>query len=181
MSENTQTAPTGTSAIEAAAAALKQAEKPAEATATTTTQGEPDAGDEALGDAGKKALKAERDARAVAEKALAEAKAKLDQIEAANMSDLERAQKEAAEAKEIAAKATADALRFRVAAQHGISDEDAELFLTGADLDTLTKQATRLKDRAPTGPQPDLSQAATPPALNSDGLTEALARAVGAS
>ena len=176
MSEN-QTATTGTEAIEAAANALKDGEKPPAA-----MQGEPAATDDAnLGDAGKKALKAERDARAAAEKALAEAKAKLDQIEAANMSDLERAQKEATEAKEIAAKATADALRFRVAAQHGISDEDAELFLTGGDLDTLTKQATRLKDRAPTGPQPDLSQAAAaPPALNSDGLTEALARAVGA-
>jgi hypothetical protein len=163
MSE-TPTASTGTEAIEAAANALKAGEKPAEA-----TQGDPAAADDAnLGDAGKRAIKAERDARTAAEKALAEAKAKLDQIEAANMSDLERAQKEAADAKE--------------AAQHGISDEDAELFLTGNDLDTLTRQATRLKERAPAGPQPDLSQGAGGvPALNSDGLTEALARAVGAS
>lgn len=169
---------TGTEAIEAAANALKAGEKPEEA-----TQGDPAAADDAnLGDAGKRALKAERDARTAAEKALAEAKAKLDQIEAANMSDLERAQKEAADAKEAAAKATAEALRFRVAAQHGISDEDADLFLTGTDLDTLTRQATRLKERAPAGPQPDLSQGAGGvPALNSDGLTEALARAVGAS
>jgi hypothetical protein len=177
MSEN-QIASTGTEAIEAAANALKDGEKPAEA-----SQGDPAATDDAsLGDAGKRAIKAERERANAAEKAAAELKAKLDQIEAANMSDLERAQKEAAEAKDAAAKATAEALRFRVAAQHGISDEDAELFLTGNDLDTLTRQATRLKDRAPTGPQPDLSQGAGGvPALNSDGLTEALARAVGAS
>jgi colicin import membrane protein len=175
MSEN-QTASTGTEAIEAAAAALQNGEKPTEA-----TQGDPAATDDAnLGDAGKRALKAERDARTAAERQAAELKAKLDKIEAANMSDLERAQKEAADAKEAAAKATAEALRFRVAAQHGISDEDAELFLTGGDLDTLTKQATRLKERTPAGPQPDLSQGAGAPALNSDGLTEALARAVGA-
>ena len=176
MSEPTAT--TGTEAIEAAANALKDGEKPTEA-----KQGEPAATDDAnLGDAGKKALKAERDARAAAEKALAEAKAELDKIAAANMSDLERAQKEAKDAQEAAAKATADALRFRVASQHGISEEDAELFLTGTDLDTLAKQATRLKERTPTGPKPDLSQgAAAPLGLNSDGLTEALARAVGAS
>ncbi|QRY51736.1 hypothetical protein [Mycolicibacterium septicum] len=36
-----------------------------------------------------------------------------------------------------------EALRWRIAAKHGISDEDAELFLTGSDEDTLTKQAER--------------------------------------
>lgn len=178
MSENT-TATTGTNAIEAAAAALKDGDKP---TTDATTQGDPVVADEALGEAGKKALKAEREARTAAERQAAEFKAKLDQIEAANLSDLERAQKAATDAQEAAAKATADALRFRVAAQHGISEEDAELFLTGTDLDTLTRQAARLKERTPTAPQPDLSQGAQSAlALNGDGLTEALARAVGAS
>lgn len=178
MSETTPTTPTGTSAIEAAAAALKDGDKTTVDT-TATTQGDP--AEAELGEGGKKALKAERDARAAAEKALAEAKAELDKIAAANMSDLERAQKEAKDAQETAAKATADALRFRVAAQHGISEEDAELFLTGTDAETLNRQATRLKERTPTAPQPDLSQGAAPVALNGDGLTEALARAVGAS
>ncbi|MCG7607093.1 hypothetical protein [Mycobacterium sp. CnD-18-1] len=36
-----------------------------------------------------------------------------------------------------------EALRWRIAAKHGISDEDAELFLTGNDEETLTKQAER--------------------------------------
>lgn len=40
-----------------------------------------------------------------------------------------------------------DALRARVQAAHGITDEDAELFLTGTDEDTLTAQAKRLAER----------------------------------
>lgn len=35
-------------------------------------------------------------------------------------------------------------LRSDIAAQHGITAEDRDLFLTGADEDTLTKQAERL-------------------------------------
>jgi hypothetical protein len=175
---NTSSTPpvSGLGAIEAAAEALTGGgAKPVEA----TQQGDP--ADVPLGPAGEKALKAERELRNAAERQAAEFKAKLDKIEAANLSDLERAQKEAADAKEAAAKATTEALRFRVAAQHGISDEDADLFLTGTDAETLTKQATRLKDRTPTAPKPDLSQGAThAAALNGDGLTEALARAVGA-
>lgn len=40
-----------------------------------------------------------------------------------------------------------EALRRRVQAAHGISDEDADLFLTGTDEDALTAQAKRLADR----------------------------------
>lgn len=36
----------------------------------------------------------------------------------------------------------------RIQAKHGISDEDADLFLTGADEDALTKQAERLAEHA---------------------------------
>src|SRR5688572_19295395 len=113
---------------------LKQADQPAEVTAETEkkhdAQGDPAAEDESLGEGGKKALKAEREARTAAERRAADLQAQLDKIEAAKMSDLERAQKEAEDAKAEAAKAAVDALRFRVAAQHGISEEDAELFLT---------------------------------------------------
>jgi hypothetical protein len=182
MSETTTPATTGTNAIEAAASLLKSGDQPPETSATTTSQGDPAVEDEALGEGGKKALKAEREARTAAERQAAEYKAKLDKIEAANLTDLERAQKEAADAKEAAARATTDALRFRVASQHGISEEDAELFLTGTDADTLARQATRLKERTPTSPKPDPTQGAQSALpLNGDGLTEALARAVGAS
>lgn len=40
-----------------------------------------------------------------------------------------------------------EALRRRVQAAHGIDDEDADLFLTGADEESLTKQAQRLAAR----------------------------------
>jgi hypothetical protein len=40
-----------------------------------------------------------------------------------------------------------EALRRRVQAAHQISDEDADLFLTGADEETLSAQAKRLADR----------------------------------
>lgn len=40
-----------------------------------------------------------------------------------------------------------EAMRRRVQAAHGITDEDADLFLTGTDEDTLTAQAKRLADR----------------------------------
>jgi hypothetical protein len=125
------------------------------------TQGEP--ADAPLGEAGEKALKAERRARRDAEQSAAALQAKLDDIERANLSELEKAQREANDAKEAAAKATADALRLRVAAKHGISDEDADLFLTGSDEDTLTRQAERLTARnaeagSPRAPRPDANQ-----------------------
>ena len=44
----------------------------------------------------------------------------LDDINAANLSDLEKAQKAAKDAEDAAHKATAEALRLRVAAKHGI-------------------------------------------------------------
>lgn len=40
-----------------------------------------------------------------------------------------------------------EALRRRVQAAHGIADEDAELFLTGTDEESLTAQAKRLAAR----------------------------------
>lgn len=169
--------------IEAAAASLTGSQP----VATPEVQGEP-AEAEALGEGGKKALKAEREARAAAERQMAELKAKLDSIEAANMSDLERAQKAAADAKAELDKMpqlVADQLRGHLTAIHGISDEDRDLYLTSSDPATLLKQAvgiaTRSQTQAATAPKPDLTQGAqNAMALNGDALTEALARAVGA-
>ena len=74
--------------------------------------------------------------------------AKLDEIEQANKTEAEKLAeaKVAAERERDAAKA--EALRLRVATKHGISDEDADLFLTATDEATLTKQAERLSARA---------------------------------
>lgn len=134
------------------------AEQPTEQPAEPQEQQQGDPAEAPLGEGGKKALQAERDRAKAAEQQAAEFKKRLDEIEAANLSDLEKAQKQAKEAQEAAAKATADALRFRVAAKHGITDEDADLFLTGADAETLERQAARLVARTPTAPKPDPSQ-----------------------
>jgi hypothetical protein len=123
-------------------------------------QGDPAAADKPLGENGEKALAAERKARADAEKSAAALQKQLDDINAANLTELEKAQRAATEAQEAAGKATTEALRLRVAAKHGISDEDADLFLTGSDLETVEKQATALVARTSTGPKPDLSQGA---------------------
>ena len=74
--------------------------------------------------------------------------AKLDEIEAANKSEIEKATEARTKAEQAAAQAQAEALRWKIAAKHQISDEDAELFLTGTDEETLTKQAERLSQRS---------------------------------
>lgn len=74
--------------------------------------------------------------------------AKLDEIEEANKSELQKATDRIAATERERDEATATALRLRVAAKNGISDEDADLFLTGTDEATLAKQAERLTQRA---------------------------------
>lgn len=141
---------------------------------------------QALGDAGKKALDAERTARKAAEDSAKSLQAELAKIQQASMSELEKAQAAATENLKAAEAARSEALRWRIAAKHGISDEDAETFLTGSDEDSLTKQAERLAVLAkaqagPTTPKPDLTQggSATPPALNGDGIESALKTKLG--
>jgi hypothetical protein len=177
MSETTATS--GTAAIEAAANALT-GNQPLEA---ITVQGEPAEVDETLGEGGKKALKAEREARTAAERQAAELKARLDAIEAANLTDLERAQREATQAQEAAAKAAADLARFRLATRYGLNEDEA------ADLPDDPEKAERIavrlsqrkSDTTTTTPKPDLTQGAQSPlALNGDPLLESLAHAVGA-
>lgn len=73
--------------------------------------------------------------------------AKLDEIEQANLSALEKANARVSTAEAGEAAAKAEALRLRTAVTHGISLEDADLFLTGTDEETLTAQAKRLSDR----------------------------------
>lgn len=82
------------------------------------------------------------------------------EAEKAKMSEIERAQAEVKEAQEAANKANAELLKYRIAGSHQITDEeDIELFLTGTDEETLTRQAERLAARAsgPKNPQPDPS------------------------
>lgn len=121
-------------------------------------QGDPaTAADAPLGEGGEKALKAEREARKAAETSAAALQKQLDDINAANLSDLEKAQKAATEAQESAAKATTEALRYRIAAETGIT-ENVDLILTAPDEQTMRAQAALWGQRTSTGPKPDLSQ-----------------------
>lgn len=72
---------------------------------------------------------------------------RLTELEEANKSEIEKAADKAAAAEKAAAEAKAEALRWKIAAKHGISDDDADLLLTGSDEETLTKQAQRLTEK----------------------------------
>lgn len=76
--------------------------------------------------------------------------AQLDALTEAKKTDEQKLNDRIAALESEATKARADALRMRIASKHGIGDEDADLFLTGTDEETLTRQAQRLADRAAT-------------------------------
>lgn len=95
----------------------------------------------------------------------AAAATKLAELEDAQKSETQKLTDAKTAAEADAADARADALRWKIAAKFGVSDDDAETFLTGTDEDTLTRQAERLATLAKTdgnvpGPRPDLSQGA---------------------
>lgn len=76
--------------------------------------------------------------------------AKLDEIEQANKSEIEKANDRVAKAEAEAAKVpslVAGQLREHLAKLHAIDSEDAELFLTATDPELLLKQADRLLAR----------------------------------
>lgn len=77
----------------------------------------------------------------------AKAAERLAEIEDAQKSEAERAAERIRVLEEQAQAAQRDALRFKVASKYGIGDEDADLFLTASDEETLQKQAERLASR----------------------------------
>ena len=163
---------------------MSETTAPATPTPEAPEDGATPTNEDALGEPGKKALAEERKARTAAEKTASTLQAQLDEFKRAQMSDLEKAQSLATEAHAAAETARAEALRWRIAAKHGISDEDAETFLTATDEATLTRQAERLASMvatSPTTPKPDRTQGGTgqPLALNSDGLEDALRSKLG--
>ena len=80
-------------------------------------------------------------------KANADAAKRLAEIEEANKTEVQKATERLAAAEKAASDAQAEALRFKIAAKFQVSEEDADLFLTGTDEETLTKQAERLTAR----------------------------------
>lgn len=96
-------------------------------------------------------------------KANADAARKLAEIEDANKTEQQKLAERLQAAESAAQQAQAEALRFKIATKFGVSDEDADLFLTGTDEETLTKQAERLAARSedagkPRAPKPDPNQ-----------------------
>lgn len=80
-------------------------------------------------------------------KANAGAAQRLAQIEEANKTEVQKATDRLAVAEKDAADARREALKFKIASKFQIGDEDADLFLTGTDEESLTKQAQRLTAR----------------------------------
>jgi len=133
---------------------------------TTTTEPtpeitpEPVATDDTLGDPGKRALDAERKARRAAEKAAADAVAKVKEYEDAQKSEAERLAAKVAELEATAAKATAEALRQRIVNETGIP-ADLAGFVTGPDEDTMRANAQLLASKI--GPAQKAGPASTRP------------------
>ena len=145
-------------------AATPPADPPSDPAQATPPATDPQAqGDPAdLGDAGKRALAAERDARKAAEKSAAELAAQLKAVEDAKLSDLERAQAAAKEAQDQLATITRQNLRNSVALTKGVPADLVD-FLTGDTEQEIAAKADLLLARlqAPTTPRPDLSQSST--------------------
>jgi len=114
-----------------------------------------------LGDAGKKAIQAEREARKAAEKSASELAAKLKAFEDANLSEIERANKAAEESAAELAALRQENMRNSVALAKGVPAELID-FLTGSTEEEVSAKADLLlsKLNTPTTPKPDLSQGA---------------------
>lgn len=104
---------------------------------------------EGLGDAGKKAIEAERKARREAEAKLKELEplaAKAKELEDAQKTEQQKLQDALDAAKADGAKATAEAAKLRAAIEHGLSKDDLDLLGNGTP-DEIDKRAKRLAER----------------------------------
>lgn len=110
----------------------------------STDQQAPDSTNEVKPEIDWKAKAREWETRAKANKTAAD---ELASLKAAQMTEQERLTAQLTEVTQQAETARTEALRLRIAVRHGVSDEDAELFLTGTDEETLTRQAQRLASR----------------------------------
>ena len=127
-------------------------------------QGEQPIPEDHLGDAGKRALAAERDARKAAERQLSEATARLKEIEDANLSEIEKAKRDAEEARTQLAALQRESARARVALEKGVPSDLIE-FISGDDEEQMAAKADLLMSRlnsTPSTPKPDFTQGAAP-------------------
>ena len=118
---------------------------------------------EDLGEGGKKAIAAEREARKQAEKLNATLTARLKEIEDANLTELEKAQREAEESRTALAKLQRENDRNRVAIEKGVPSDLIE-FITGDTAEDMAAKADILVSRlnaSPSTPKPDRTQGAS--------------------
>ncbi len=135
-------------------------------TAAASTDPAPTPKPDDLGDPGKKALAAERSARRAAEKAAADALAKVKEFEDRDKTELEKLTDQISKAKAEADQARAEALRLKVAAESGLP-ADLHEFLVGNDEEELRAKAQKLMAATaaatdPRRPAPDPTQGAKP-------------------
>lgn len=129
-----------------------------------TPAGDPAKGDpaptptppEPLGDAGKKALDGERQARRDAEKKLKDMEARLQEFEDRDKSDGEKLADKVSAAEKRASDAESRALRLEIAAAKGLTPAQAKR-LVGATQEELEADADEILEAFPTKP------GATPP------------------
>jgi hypothetical protein len=153
-------------------------------TETTTATVEEVKPESDLGDAGKKALAAERAAKKAAEKQLNELTARLQEYENRDKTEAERLAQRAEQAERERDALRVESLRARVAIAKGLPADLME-FLTAEDEDELIAQADRLMARLastePAPPRADTDQGARPGpmALNGDPLLDSLKTKLG--
>jgi len=154
---------------------------------------QPAKGDEPLGEGGKKALEAEREARRKAEADLATLRQDFDgfKTELSKAFGIQPATGNGADAvsqlQQQLNTMQHETAVYRLAAQHEITDQDdLDLLKSATDEAAMTKLAGRLaaaKTATPGTPKPDATQGGgsggSAPALNSDGLEQALKSKLG--
>jgi hypothetical protein len=95
-----------------------------------------------------------------------------DAVQAASQTEAEKTADRIAKLEQELESTRTTALRARIQAKHGISDEDAALFLTATDEATLTKQAERLSERTKKTGNRDPLAGRTPSKTGSDPMRE---------
>ena len=116
------------------------------------------ADDERLGEGGKKALQAEREARAAEKRRADAAEARLKELDDAKLTDQQRLEAERDEYRSKADSAGATLAKYEAAEAAGIPLTWAKR-LTGSTPEELLADAKSIKEQlAPSGPKPDPSQ-----------------------
>lgn len=115
-------------------------------------------------------------------KANAEAAKRLAELEESQKTEAQKQAEKIAELERQIEGATVQAVRARMAAKYQIDPEDADLFLTGSDEETVEAQAKRLSERvsaSKNNPPPVSKEGAVTNAVGSDDEREFLRHLTG--